>query len=646
MHVRDLFILISGRIVPSERMKYLELTATQRYAIVTWTFDITIHNHIDDGSGAQMYLYLHNHEQYHTYLSHYRTSRACVNNTPSYLTYDIRDPRLTHLTTHVEPSSQCLPNAEQNSLRCHGEIRVASAYPVYYVASLAFFCRPGNPYLDVEYDITLQPYENVTCLETRTLGEEGNLASNVVPYMNELKTFYTHYSQWNLFGLTPEDIRTQSSYLALLEAHTCYKYLLEMLFRLALPQCVNGHVIYQCSEMCDDFRRACDPWQLSEYVLGCANLASKASPHACYFQQVTCDNPVQAPANGTVVVFNTTVDSIIEFECNPGFELIGDSTAVCEQSGDWSMVELPTCHPISDKRTSATSSRAIIITVSTIASFFLVILLLSLLLYGRYRHEVFILIFRYFRCLLCCERFKNSEESKLYDAFVAYHDDDEAMARTLLETLEGSNYRLFVDFRDGRLGERMIRYVPEVIAQSQRVILLLSQQFLEDRMCEYMLDQAFYQTLEGESFKVIIILMEDIKTMQKIPRFMKGFLRTSLAIQKGDNLFYTKLKHAMPQPQSSVVDEDLSSAKNGETAQEKSDSIADSSDTTSQTSEHITKAYEFVTEMTDSGLGSYEHLARIFDLESTVADDVRKDQSHVVRSASQIELEIGDLGVG
>ena len=62
--------------------------------------------------------------------------------------------------------------------------------------------------------------------------------------------------------------------------------------------------------------------------------------------EITC-GPLEAPANGSMAVIDTGapangMDSIMEFRCDEGYELVGDVSLVCLDNGEWSS-EAPYC---------------------------------------------------------------------------------------------------------------------------------------------------------------------------------------------------------------------------------------------------------------------------------------------------------------
>ena len=51
---------------------------------------------------------------------------------------------------------------------------------------------------------------------------------------------------------------------------------------------------------------------------------------------------LSSPQNGQVILTNTTFGSIATYQCDDGFNLIGDMQRMCQSNGEWSGNE-PTC---------------------------------------------------------------------------------------------------------------------------------------------------------------------------------------------------------------------------------------------------------------------------------------------------------------
>ena len=59
------------------------------------------------------------------------------------------------------------------------------------------------------------------------------------------------------------------------------------------------------------------------------------------FTVVDC-GVIGAPENGEITLNGTTFDSEATYECDEGFELVGNVTRTCEATGNWSGEE-PVC---------------------------------------------------------------------------------------------------------------------------------------------------------------------------------------------------------------------------------------------------------------------------------------------------------------
>ena len=47
--------------------------------------------------------------------------------------------------------------------------------------------------------------------------------------------------------------------------------------------------------------------------------------------------------------------------------------------------------------------------------------------------------------------------------------------------------------------------------------------------------------------RILVILLQDKSSLKKVPRWLRGYLRTNIYIEKDDSLFFRKLVIGMPQ---------------------------------------------------------------------------------------------------
>ena len=61
----------------------------------------------------------------------------------------------------------------------------------------------------------------------------------------------------------------------------------------------------------------------------------------CFFSAIQCELP-RNPGNGRAVYASVSYNSLISYECNYGYMLIGDSVRRCEKDKQWTGAE-PHC---------------------------------------------------------------------------------------------------------------------------------------------------------------------------------------------------------------------------------------------------------------------------------------------------------------
>ena len=75
-------------------------------------------------------------------------------------------------------------------------------------------------------------------------------------------------------------------------------------------------------------------------------ISSIMSPSLFYFYAVVVDcGSLASPTNGRVLLTTTTFDSTATYECDTGFNLIGDMERTCQENGQWTG-GAPTCEGI------------------------------------------------------------------------------------------------------------------------------------------------------------------------------------------------------------------------------------------------------------------------------------------------------------
>ena len=181
-------------------------------------------------------------------------------------------------------------------------------------------------------------------------------------------------------------------------------------------------------------------------------------------------------------------------------------------------------------------------------SFMLVVLIVVVVLFIRYREELTILAFTRLDILLPCHSADNTED-KQYDAFVAYSQHDARwVVNVLRPRLEkpnnGAPFRLCLHHRDFEVGAAISDNIIGSVKHSRHTILVLSRQFLQSEWCLMEFRTAFHQSLLERKKHLIIVLLEKIPEAE-IDLDLKRCLKTLTYVEADDNLFWDKLIYAL-----------------------------------------------------------------------------------------------------
>ena len=177
----------------------------------------------------------------------------------------------------------------------------------------------------------------------------------------------------------------------------------------------------------------------------------------------------------------------------------------------------------------------------------LVIGLLALLLAFKYRK--FLRIWCFVKFGWKCNR--GNENDRHYDAFVSYSGlDCDFVAQELVPRLEEPGhgkvgYKLCVHDRDFPAGESTAETIIDMIENSKRVIVVLSNNYLRSRWCKYEFEQANYQLVQEGMNRIIMIVLEELDP-DLIYTEIGNYMMTRTYLKHSDPMLWAKIQHAMP----------------------------------------------------------------------------------------------------
>ena len=146
-----------------------------------------------------------------------------------------------------------------------------------------------------------------------------------------------------------------------------------------------------------------------------------------------------------------------------------------------------------------------------------------------------------------------------YDAFVSYSNaDEEFVTRELMPRLEAPRqgrlgYKLCVHFRDFPVGGHIPETILGAVNSSRRVIMILSDNFLNSEWCNYEFQAAHHQLLTEWQNRIIMVLLHDLNR-SLLDRQLKLYLSTRTYVKVGDPLLWDKIEYAMPERKSPTED--------------------------------------------------------------------------------------------
>ncbi|XP_054085788.1 protein toll-like [Zeugodacus cucurbitae] len=160
-------------------------------------------------------------------------------------------------------------------------------------------------------------------------------------------------------------------------------------------------------------------------------------------------------------------------------------------------------------------------------------------IYRRYRH-------RFGRCLNA----NMEDDNKCYDAFVSYAPlDEHFIIEHLKPELENGpiQYRLCLPKRDWIVGDCFTQHTVCSVNESQRTIVVLSQNFIKTVWSDMEFRMAHQTALAAVQKHLIIIMYGDIEEVENLDSELQTILKANTHLRWGDPSFWSKLRAALPQ---------------------------------------------------------------------------------------------------
>ncbi|GFT97556.1 carboxypeptidase N subunit 2 [Trichonephila clavipes] len=108
-------------------------------------------------------------------------------------------------------------------------------------------------------------------------------------------------------------------------------------------------------------------------------------------------------------------------------------------------------------------------------------------------------------------------------------------------------YSTFVPPRDMQAGKFELDYIMEEVKNSKRIIILLSQTYIENEFCMEVFRVAFASCLEEKLYRLIPIIIGTLPPVSELEPFLKAAVESTKCLRFGQRLFWEMVKFAMPE---------------------------------------------------------------------------------------------------
>ncbi len=332
----------------------------------------------------------------------------------------------------------------------------------------------------------------------------------------------------------------------------CHEDIEEFLCRSVIPECTNHGSIPPCRSLCEEIVDS--PCRQLVKLLATTlkdNTSDVFNSFCASYPDTMCftKNIINKQAETeNIDGVNATVLKV--HKLGYSYPIMKKCFGAYRHVGDFRLF-----YDYSDRMTSITQclaapSRAIqsdlIITSSSFIAFVVLAVIAS----------IFLIIYRQRIAVLCYSRFgfrfrKDEEEVRPHDAFISYSQEDIGFVKqVLVRPLERMNppFKLCIHHRNFQLGDLISNNIIEAVESSKRVIVVLSQNYIDSEWCQFEFAQAHLQVVRKNAFRLIVITIEDPNTLRNVPKLIDSYIKTHTYLSRDDKLFWGRLLYKMPKP--------------------------------------------------------------------------------------------------
>nr|ALG40987.1 Toll-like receptor [Anthopleura buddemeieri] len=200
-------------------------------------------------------------------------------------------------------------------------------------------------------------------------------------------------------------------------------------------------------------------------------------------------------------------------------------------------------------------NKEILVIVSVTLGVVLVIFIAVFIIVYFFRGEMKVFLYTHFDWHPF-DRIDDSDPSKIYDAFISYSSHDQQWVYSeLKQKLESHEppYKICFHDRDFEVGASIQDNIIYSVNRSKRMIMVLSNRFLESEWCRLEFRAAHHRVLQDKTNYLIVILFEGVDT-EALDDETSLYLRTNTYLSVTNKWFWQKLLYSLPKPKGAVND--------------------------------------------------------------------------------------------
>ena len=209
----------------------------------------------------------------------------------------------------------------------------------------------------------------------------------------------------------------------------------------------------------------------------------------------------------------------------------------------------PTDFCVSDEVVYKILDQPLIISISVVLS---VIVICVIVFIVAFRNRKFLRLWCFikFHFRFGCRK-EIGDDNRPYDAFLSYCSlDGRVIVHEIVPHLEEprngkQGYKLYVSDRDFPAGGSIAETIIHALNITKRVIVIVSDNYLQSEWCQYEFRQAHYQLIKEKSNRIIMIVLEELNP-DLIYEEIGHYLKTRTYVKYDDPLLWPKVEYAMP----------------------------------------------------------------------------------------------------